>query len=109
MPNDLTAIQIVLRAQRIEAILGLLDGVLCGTANDQILAELLRTVGVAMARAELRTLLNLLAREDAIELTEHGNLIVIQLKGHGREIVQGVTIIEGMKRMLSDSPYALLS
>jgi hypothetical protein len=99
LANSQDAIAEAVQAHKAMAILRLLDGdVLRGSANDHIMAVALDLLGLRTSRAEMRQLIELLEKEGAIRSSSADELLVFQLKHHGRELAQGLAFTDRIER-----------
>lgn len=103
LANSQDAIAEAVQAHKAMAILQLLDGdVLRGSANDQIMVTALDLLGLRTSRTEMRKLIDLLDREGAIRSSSTDELLVFQLKHHGRELAQGLVFSDKIERARLD-------
>lgn len=98
--NSQDAMVEAVQAHKAMAILQLLDGdVLRGSANEHIIGVGLDLLGLRTSRAEIRKLIELLEKEGAIRSSRADDLLVFQLKHHGRELAQGLVFAQGIERV----------
>ena len=87
------------------ATLCILVGPCRGTSNEIVLINLLESIGMSSAKAELRESLSDLEKVGALRQDWHEALLVVHLTPRGAEIAKGTISVNGIASPGIDCPY----
>ena len=106
MPTNIpNALNTVIVEQRRLAILRLLNGILNGVTNEEVLSNLLSVLAFKCGRENLREHLSELERLGVVKLDKVEKLVLIELTRKGAEVAEGITLVDGISRPAPEFPY----
>lgn len=105
MSNQADPIRGVIDAHIALKVLQLLDGILQGAGNDQLMNSILGVLGLRVSMEQLRERLEFLESKGAIAITATGGIVTFELQHHGHEIATGVSKCEGVEKPMPGRSY----
>lgn len=103
--NGGDAFSVMRLEHRALAILRILNRMPGYGANDRLLGDILRLMGLSGSQAEIASQLDELQVKGLVRLARFEKLITVDLTAKGAEAAEGLVAVEGVLRPLLECPY----